>query len=223
MSKLKIGILGGIGPEATGNLYLHIIRSLQEKKLINSNSDFPQIVVNSIPAPELVKDTVGEEDLVMYLDGLRELDSLNLDFILMCCNTIHLHFDKLQKNIKTPIIDLRKLVIEKLNKLNINSVTVLGTKTTISLGLYDSNEFKFIDVINEDLDKLIKTIIKFNNGIDKEDQILVTEGIVKKYSLKSDIVVLGCTEFAAMLKDSRLINLFDPLDCFVDYIVRKQT
>ena len=57
-NNFKIGILGGIGPEATGEFYNKLIKRLQEKDLIKSNKDFPQIFINSIPAPELIYDYI---------------------------------------------------------------------------------------------------------------------------------------------------------------------
>ena len=44
MSKIKIGVLGGIGPEATGMFYLKLIKKMQADGLISCNGDFPQIL-----------------------------------------------------------------------------------------------------------------------------------------------------------------------------------
>jgi hypothetical protein len=60
---VRIGVLGGIGPEATGEFYNKLIAKFQERGLIKTNRDFPQIVINSIPAPELIYDTISDEDL----------------------------------------------------------------------------------------------------------------------------------------------------------------
>ncbi len=56
----KIGILGGIGPEATGHFYLKLIKRLQETGRIKRNTDYPQIIINSIPAPELVDEKIQD-------------------------------------------------------------------------------------------------------------------------------------------------------------------
>ena len=93
----RIGVLGGVGPEATGEFYNKLIRRLQEKGSIKSNRDFPQIIINSIPAPELIYDKISDEELQPYIKGLKELDKFGVDFIIMICNTIHLYYDKLQK------------------------------------------------------------------------------------------------------------------------------
>ncbi len=88
-------MLGGIGPEATGEFYSKLIRSLQEKKLIKNNKDFPHIIINSIPAHELISHKISDEELKPYIEGLKELDKFGVDFIVMVCNTIHLFYDEL--------------------------------------------------------------------------------------------------------------------------------
>jgi len=112
----KIGVLGGIGPEATGEFYNKLIQKLQEKGLIKTNRDFPQIVINSIPAPELIHDKITKEELCHYIQGLKELDELGVDFIVMVCNTIHLYYEQLQQEINTPILDLRKELEDSLKR-----------------------------------------------------------------------------------------------------------
>lgn len=72
----KIGVLGGIGPEATAEFYLKFIRTLQRQGIIERNEDFPQILINSIPAPALIYDEISDEELNPYVDGLKELDCL---------------------------------------------------------------------------------------------------------------------------------------------------
>src|SRR3989344_1847215 len=119
---LKIGVLGGIGPEATAEFYSKLIQKLQEKNLIKTNKDYPQIIINSIPAPELIYERISKEDLKPYIRGLKELDKFNPDFIIMVCNTIHLYYDLLQKEIKTKIIDLRKELELYVKKKKIKSV-----------------------------------------------------------------------------------------------------
>src|SRR3989338_4925854 len=130
--KIKIGILGGIGPEATAEFYSKLIYTLQKEKLIKSNKDYPQIIINSIPAPELIYEKILKEDLKPYIEGLKELDKFNPDFIVMVCNTIHLYYEALQAEIKTLILDLRKEVRDSLEKREIKSCLILGTSSTIN-------------------------------------------------------------------------------------------
>ena len=120
MTFLKIGVLGGIGPEATGKFYLKLIKKLQSEGLIRKNEDFPNIFINSIPAPELIFNKLDSADIELYLQGLQELDLVQPDFIVMVCNTIHLFHQELQSKIKSPLIDLRKEVEQEIKRLKTN-------------------------------------------------------------------------------------------------------
>ena len=210
----RIGVLGGIGPEATGEFYNKLIARLQEKGLIKSNKDFPQVIVNSIPAPELIYDEISDEELEDYIIGLKELDRFKVDFILMVCNTIHLYYGRLQKHIKTPILDLRRELKNKLLRKNMKSVLVMGTPNTIKQGLYKFEGIKTFEPDENEMKILTEAIFNFNKGLNKEIQIQKTRKICEKYLKKgAGTVILGCTEFAVMLDKENLpkINTIDVL------------
>jgi len=210
----KIGILGGIGPEATGEFYLNLVSKFQKEGLIKSNKDFPPIIVNSIPAPELIYEEVSDKDLEPYIMGLKELEKFGADFIVMACNTIYLFYERLQKEIKVPILDLRKEMKQFLTKKNIKSVTVLGTPMTIKKELYKFENIKYFDLDKDELKLLTEAIFNFNKGFEKNKQIQTVKNIAKKYLDKgAELLILGCTELALMLKDENIpkINTMDVL------------
>src|SRR3989338_3692030 len=127
---LRIGILGGIGPEATILYLAKLYSSLPQTGLIRGNTDYPRIKVNFINAPELVG-AISQEQLEPYKSGLKELDGLFVDLIVMVCNTIHLYHAELQSEVRTPIMDLRQKVKERLVRDGVRTLTVLGTPSTI--------------------------------------------------------------------------------------------
>ena len=210
----KIGVLGGIGPEATGYFYNKLISSLQERGLIRSNRDFPQIVVNSIHAPELIYDRISEHDLEPYVEGLMELEIMGVDFISMVCNTIHLHLEKIQKQIDTHIIDLREDVKEHLLGKGIKSVLVLGTPSTIRQGLYRFPGILTFEPTRREMKQLTKAIFRFNKGEHNNEQVRRLKELCQKYLSKgAEKVILACTEFAVMLEGEGIpsINTIDVL------------
>ncbi|HLC90816.1 MAG TPA: amino acid racemase [Candidatus Nanoarchaeia archaeon] len=226
MQGLKIGVLGGIGPEATGYFYTQFIKRLQDKRIINSNADFPQIIINSIPAPELIFDRITENDLEPYLIGLKDLEKHSPEIIVMVCNTIHLYYDFLTERTNTTIIDLRKIVERHLKKNNIKRVTVVATSSSLSLGLYHFPEITYHNPSPEEQKEFSQLIFKFNQGIDKEEQIQRVKKIVQEHlKEESQAVLLGCTEFAVMLNDLDIpkINTIDLLiDYLIDYILESR-
>jgi len=221
MSTKRIGVLGGIGPEATGEFYNKLIQKLQAEGLIKSNRDFPQIVINSIPAPELIYETISDEDLQPYIDGLKELDRFGVDFIVMVCNTIHLYYDKLQKEINTQIIDLRKELRDMLKKKEIQSTLIIGTPNTIKQGLYRFEDIKYFEPNEEEMKQLTDSIFNFNKGIDKQKQVQKVRIICEKYVNEgAGTIILGCTEFAVMLGEENLPKI-NTIDILVEATTRK--
>jgi aspartate racemase len=221
MSTKRIGVLGGIGPEATGEFYNKLIHRLQEKGLIKTNKDFPQIIVNSIPAPELIYEKISDEELKPYIDGLKELDKFGVDFIVMVCNTLHLYYDKLQKEINTPILDLRKELRELLKIKGIKSTLIIGTPNTIKQGLYRFKDIKYFEPDEEEMKQLTDSIFNFNKGIEKQIQIQKVMKICEKYLVKgAETIILGCTEFAVMLGEENLPKI-NTIDILVEATTRK--
>jgi len=184
--------------------------------LIKKNEDFPQIIVNSIPAPELTENNPKKEKLKKYINGLKELDSLNVDFSVMVCNTIHTHIKTLQKEITNPILNLQDEI--KKNVLKINKPTlVIGTPTTINK-LYNFGKITLKPTKKEQ--KVIsQTIFLFNKGYSKQKQIKKLELICKKYK-NADYILSGCTETSLMLRNSK-IKILDPLNELSNLVIKK--
>jgi len=217
----KIGVLGGIGPEATGEFYHKLIRGLQEKGLIKTNRDFPQIIINSIPAPELIYDKISNAELQPYIDGLEELDEFGVDFIVMVCNTIHLYYSRLQKEINTPLLDLVGELKELLKRKEVKSTLIIGTPNTIKQGLYRFKNIKSLEPDEKEMKQLTRAIFNFNKGIEKQKQVRRMRTICEKYlNAGAETIILGCTEFAVMLGEENLPTI-NTIDVLVEATIRK--
>lgn len=217
----KIGVLGGIGPEATGEFYNKLIQELQKKGLIKNNKDFPQIIINSIPAPELIYEKISDEELQPYIDGLKELDKFGVDFIVMICNTIHLYYNLLQKEINAPILNLKTELRNLLKRNKIKSTFIIGTSNTIKQGLYKFEDVKSFEPNEMEIKQLTNCIFYFNKGINKQKQIMKVKRTCSKYlSLGAETVILGCTEFAVMLGKED-ISKINTIDILVEATIRK--
>jgi len=217
----KIGVLGGIGPEATGIFYRRTIERIQKEGLVDGNTDFPQIIINSIPAPELTGEEVTDEDLSSYRGGLRELDSFGVDFIVMVCNTIHLYRDRLQEEVRAPILDLRNEVKKALERRDSRSTLVLGTEKTVKEGLYSFRDIDTRSPSDKEVKELCEAVNKYNKGVGKEQQIEKVRSVTRKYLENGpECVVAGCTEFALMLEGED-IPMLNTIDVLVDATVER--
>jgi aspartate racemase len=216
---VTIGVLGGIGPEATGVFYSRLIAALQRRTGIVRNKDFPRIVVNSIPAPELVDEEVTDEQLEPYLEGIRMLARERPDFVVMVCNSIHLFRDRLQQESQAPILSLPSAVERVVRARGARRVGVLGTAPLMRSDLY---RFKGIEVVPtpDGLGEQLKdVVVRFNRGEDVAS--LRGEAEVVAQSLVAggaELVVLACTELSLLLAQSGL-PVLDTLDVLVDATV----
>jgi aspartate racemase len=217
----RVGVLGGIGPEASSEYYRKLIDALQRRNIVRTNTDFPQIILNSIPAPELVGE-ITEQELAHYRQGLAELDSLGVDFIIMVCNTIHLHLDALQRAVRAPILDLREEVRRTLAARDVSCALVIGTPNTILQGLYRYDDLRILEPTLEEMSELSDAIVNFNIGKDKHKQANIARRICQQYLDRAHIIILGCTEFGVMLGNSDLPTL-NTIDVMVEATLRHLT
>lgn len=217
---VKIGVLGGIGPEASALFYSKLIEEIQVRKLVNKNEDYPQIIINSINAIELTE-RITEKDLMPYIKGLEELDSLNPDFIIMVCNTIHLYFNLLQSKIKTRIINLPKEVESLVIQRKINKIFLIGTENTLNSSLYKFQNIETLTPNQEEQKILTYSIVEYNKGKNKEYHKKNVLAICNKYlSLGAQSVLMGCTEFAVMLKDTDIPKI-NTIEVMINSTIRR--
>jgi aspartate racemase len=211
--KPTIGILGGIGPEASAKFYGEVIKQAQRLNL-KSNKDYPHIILESIPAPELLFDNL---DITMYAEGIKNLEKAGSDFIVIACNTAHSFIEEFKKVVNIPIIDLSKEVETILRKKNVKSITVFGSKRTISK-LFHFDNITLKDISDEESKEIDSLIFEYNRGSNKELSRKRVIDIVRKYS--DSTVLIACTELSTMMTNSNL-NYIDTFDILLNAALNK--
>jgi len=170
-----IGVLGGLGPESSAEFYKNLILELQKRNLVNKNEDYPHILINSIPAPELV----NHDDLSMYRAGVKVLETAGADFIVIICNTAYLFFEELQKEIEIPIVDLRHEIKKFFMDKPFKGLLALGSSKIVSSDLFRMKGLETLDMDEVDRKKLDTIILGYNSGLEvlkqKEDLLEIIE------------------------------------------------
>ncbi|MBU0907525.1 MAG: aspartate/glutamate racemase family protein [Nanoarchaeota archaeon] len=208
--KKTMGLLGGIGPESSAKFYLNLIREVQRRKLVKTNIDYPHVVLNSIPAPELV----DHDDLSVYLSGVKTLERAGVDFIAIVCNTAYIHIAELQAAVKVPIIHLMALVNSVVNRESAKKILVLGSRKLVDSGLFS---FGHIEASSEDKDKIDDIILKHNIDASPSKNKAEVMKLIGRYN--PDLVVIACTELSSFLIDLK-IKKIDTLDILLDEVIR---
>lgn len=131
----KLGIIGGMGPEATNHLVLKIINGF----LKTGQKSRPDILVSFIPIDlEVENNLICRNETGNFPELLMEsaiiLEKGGTDFIIIASNTAHLFINVVRKVVKIPVLS----VIEELGNLNnVDSVGIIATSITMKrlLGL----------------------------------------------------------------------------------------
>jgi aspartate racemase len=85
--KQTMGVLGGMGPEATLSFYSRVIKKCQEKLGSKYDEDFPHIIINSTQNPDgqLWKNFDESKLKKSLFDNCLLLENAGVDFVAMEC------------------------------------------------------------------------------------------------------------------------------------------
>jgi len=130
-----IGILGGMGPESTAYTYMRIIRRCQEDYGARLDSDFPPIIVYSMPVPDVVEEGSDDADVLALLDGgIGNLVRAGASFSFIACNTMQGFVPALRK--KYRMLSLVEETAGCAKQSGIRNWGLLGTEVTLRKGYY---------------------------------------------------------------------------------------
>jgi aspartate racemase len=209
--KKVIGVLGGMGPGATVRFYQLIIENCQKMGLKN-NDEYPHIIIYNLPVPDLVSNRRNNQiALDMIIHGLRKMESFGADFIVIPCNTMHLYIDTFRRSVDLPIISL---VEEVVNRIEYQTVGILGSKTSITSMLYQSKLKKrgISYVIPKDVNKISDIIKRIISGDNTEEDKQIVQNEIRQMK-GAEAVILGCTEHPLIIRQQDVdIPVFDTLD-----------
>lgn len=220
MKEKVIGILGGMGPDATCALFQRIISLTNAKSdkehirvIIDNNPKIPDrtsAILNNTtsPVPELVKTAVN-------------LQNAGADFIIIPCITSHYFFNDIQKEINIPILDALQITKEYIDKelLNVNKFGVIATSGTIKTNLFQ-NMLKDREIIipsEEEQEKLVMKVIYGEEGVKAGNRsgkvkTYLSEIVDKLKEKGAEAIIAGCTEISIVLDQADIdIPLIDPL------------
>ena len=125
----KLGIIGGIGPEATMNYYSAIIKQYQER--VGTDKELPRITIESINMYHMFRllDAQQYEKIAGYVGAAaNNLLKAGCDFGLMCGNTPHLLFDQIQARTDLPLLSIVEAAVAAAQQLHLQRLALLGTK-----------------------------------------------------------------------------------------------
>ena len=217
----KIGILGGMGPEATILFYNKIIQNTPSKK----DQDHIQTLIYSNPKIPDRTQSIQSDDHGPIQKALQEsakvLEKGGADFIVIPCNTAHFWHDVVQEAVSIPVLHMIHELGRQLQESNCGSVGLLATTGTVQTNLYQRC-FKDHDIevclpSSEDQKYVMDAITEVKSGKKSQSAIDALNRIMSL--LPTETIILGCTELPILISTNDMI--IDPMDSLAKQAIKK--
>ena len=228
MPEKIIGILGGMGPEATIDLFYKIIKFTPAEK----DQDHLRIIIDNNPKiPDRTAAILGkgEDPLPALQESARSLEKAGADFIIIPCNTAHYFLSSIQKSVKIPVLNMIEEAVKETQQriFPIQKVGLLASIGIYKTEIYHQHFRKFnIEVISpeekdkEEVRKVIYAVKAGNLSNEVKGNILkIAQKLIDK---GAEVIIAGCTEIPLILKEGDVsVPIIDPTQVLAKAAVQK--
>ncbi len=229
-AEAKLGVLGGMGPQATQLFYQWLIDHTDASC---DQEHIPTLILSDTQMPDRTAAILsGKTDAVYHrlLSDCQLLINAGCTAIAIPCNTSHFFADPLQEAISVPILHMPRLAAaEAARRLGGQKgpVAVLATDGTIQTGVYD-RELEAMGLTPWHPDEktqaavmhLIYDVIKGGSTGTRGDFSAIDAAV---RSAGCRLAILACTELSVYRQNHGLDNSFylDAMEILVDECVRR--
>lgn len=192
-----LGVLGGLGPEATVAFMSDVIEHTPAKR---DQDHIEMIVYNDpkVPDRNYPDRRKGKNPLPHLRRNAKLLEQTGVDLIVIPSNTTHRYYDDIAQSIDIPILHMISTVRSKVESMDIDVAGVLTTETAIEIELYDDIfQGSEVDIVYpNDVQCMMDSIYAIKQG-DYQESTQLMDTVVSNLSDENvDAIILGCTEFS---------------------------
>jgi len=229
-----IGILGGMGPEATLDCFGKIIKNTPAK----TDREHIRVVIDSNPGiPDRIAAILsdGESPVPALVAGCRGLEKVGADFIIIPCVTVHFFLPQIQAGSPLPVLSIIDAVAGVIQRdfHETKTVGLLGTVATVESGLFQKRLAReTIDTLVPDSAQQSKIVAAIKDIKDTRpsrtqseitsDLIEVARSLIDRKPDGADAIIAGCTEIPLALGQEHLpVPYFDSLTILARAAIRR--
>jgi aspartate racemase len=217
-----IGILGGMGPEATNQLCALITAHTPVGR---DQDHIPVITFNNSLIPSRVRAARGdgESPVPEMIRTARVLEGAGADFLLMPCNLAHLFLADVQAAVRVPILDMIGETVGHIAEHypQCGQAGILASTPTLQSGLYHESFQKHGKrLLAPDADEQAETVMQaiygatgIKCGYKDEPRALLTGAAERLVAAGAELIIAGCTEVSLVLSSADSpFEVIDPLE-----------
>lgn len=200
MSQQKLGVLGGMGPQATQMFYQFV---LDRTDAARDQDHLPALILSDTGMPDRTTAILSGNTETLYgrlLADARLLEGCGCTAIAIPCNTSHYFVDRLQGDVGVPVLHMIRETAAALARQGKKRPGILATDGTIRTGLYQKECAALgLEAVAPDADtqKLVMSIIydeiKQGEKGSREKFAHIDKAI---RAAGCDCAILACTELS---------------------------
>ncbi len=234
MQKKIVGVLGGMGPDATVDFMSKVIARTNTINKANgkagADQDHIRMLIDHNPRipnrHEAIKG-VGEDVGAYLADMATRLENAGADFLVMVCNTAHAFQADIQQAAKIPFVSIIDEVIAELKNTQPQNtkVGVMAAQGCLDAELYQHalNEAGFQLVVWSDaeLAEFMDVVYQIKGGKTdeqiKQAMLSLANTLIDK---GAEVILAGCTEIPLVLhEDSLSVPMLSSTDILVNRVI----
>lgn len=229
MSAKIIGILGGMGPEATAFYYTQLIK----KTSVKVDQEHIHVVIEANPTtPDRTRGILneGESPLPSLLSSIERLNRAGVDQAFITCITSHYYYDQMKQHAHFELIHALDYLRDYLKSMGINKVGILATSGTLKTKLFQTALYD-LELIqptpDQQKDWVMDAIYNPETGIKSghstgqslQQLLSASHALIDQ---GAEVIIGGCTEIAMVLADQRLsVSMVDPIMIVIEDIIKR--
>ncbi len=227
MAEKIVGILGGMGPEATVDLFAKIVAATPA----STDQEHLHIIIDNnakIPSRQAKLLGNGDDPTPLLQSTASNLERAGADFIVIACNTAHFFFDRIVEAVQIPVLHIADETVDEVLRRfpETRTVGVLASTATARLRLYhdrlQARGLQAISPAESDQEILQSAIFSVKAG-DKGPAVREkVSGVAERLAAQgAQVLLTACTELPLVLQDGDVkVPVVDPTQVLAAAVVR---
>lgn len=224
MTRNVVGILGGMGPEATILLQQRLLSTVQARDdadhlplLIDMNPQVPSRIAHLIEG-------TGIDPAPVLVEMAQRLETAGATALAMPCNTAHHYAPQIGAAVSVPLLNMVDLAVARAAQTIAQggSIGILASPATRIAGVFDAALEKagLRAVWPDNSDRMLSAIRSIKaDGATPDAQQILSEATLELTGNGAALVLVACSEFSLLaLSLSASVPIIDTIDVLADAI-----
>lgn len=228
MADRIVGVIGGMGPEATVDLMQRVIRATPAR----DDLDHIRMIVDNNPKiPSRIKAIIegtGESPLPVLKEMAHNLAALGADFLAIPCNTAHYYYRELSQAVPIPVLNMIRMTVGRVLAAHprLKAVGMLTSPAVQMKALYEQPfQDRGVAVLYPSLplqERILESIRQIKTGRQGPEEKEILSAAARELKVqKAQALIIACTELS-LIADALdpILPVYDSAQVLAEGIVR---